>query len=186
MHTPHVRVCIYCGSCAGSKPIYEEATRTLGTQLAQNHIGIVYGGGRSGLMGALANAALAADGEVTGVIPRPLLQRDLAHTNLSELIVVDDMPERKAQMAVRAQAFIGLPGGLGTLEELSEVLSWAQLDLHTKPIFLLNLDGYFTALIHFIEQAITSGFIHPAHRDLLRVAHDVDTLLSALGDCDIS
>ena len=96
------------------------------------------------------------------------------------------MPERKAQMAVRAQAFIGLPGGLGTLEELSEVLSWAQLDLHTKPIFLLNLDGYFTALIHFIEQAITSGFIHPAHRDLLRVAHDVDTLLSALGDCDVS
>ncbi len=185
MHASRSRVCVYCGSRSGAQPIYEEAARALGCGLANHGIGLVYGGGATGIMGALADATLAAGGEVIGVIPRALLARELAHKRLSELIVVDDMVQRKAQMATRAQALIGLPGGLGTLEELSEALSWAQLNLHHKPIYLLNTNGYFDALISFLQQAVTADFLQPEHQALLRVFTEVDSLLTTIYEGDI-
>ena len=168
------RVCVYCGSSSGIDSAYEHAAKALGTGLARHGIVLVYGGGRNGLMGALADATLSAGGEVIGVIPRALCERELAHPKLSELIVVDDMPQRKAQLAARAEAFIALPGGFGTLEELSEALSWAQLSLHTKPIFLLNIDGYFDALIAFFDQMFNTGFLDLEHRSLVRIVERVD------------
>ena len=185
MHSSRSRVCVYCGSRSGAQPAYKETARALGRGLANHGIGLIYGGGAAGLMGALADAALAENGEVIGVIPRALFKRDLAHNGLSELIVVDDMPQRKAQMAARAQAIIGLPGGLGTLEEMSEALSWAQLDLHDKPICLLNVDGYFDALISFLQQAVIADFLQPEHQALLRVFNEVDPLLATLRDGEI-
>ena len=185
MSPSHTRVCVYCGSRAGAKPIYTEVASDLGTLLAKNSIGLVYGGGGAGMMGALADATLAAGGEVIGVIPRALLERDLAHKGLSELVVVDDMPQRKAQMAAKSQALIGLPGGFGTLEELAEGLSWAQLNLHTKPIFLLNIDGYFDALISFFAQAVAADFLSPQHQTLLQVVSGVDDLMAGIGASDI-
>jgi len=150
----------------------------VGSGLAGRGIGVVYGGGRVGLMGALADAALAAGGEVVGVIPRRLVDRELAHPGLTELHVVDSLHERKAKMAELADGFIALPGGLGTLEELAEVASWAQLELHTKPIGLLGRDGYWASLMAWLDEAVEEGFISPEHRRLLQVDADLEALLA--------
>src|SRR5436190_2150064 len=172
------RICVFCGASAGVDRRYLAAARAVGDGLARHGIGVVYGGGRVGLMGAVAEAALAAGGEVIGVIPQGLVDRELAHPGLTELLVVDTLHERKAAMAERADAFIALPGGLGTLEELAEVLSWAQLELHTKPIGLLGRAGYWAPLIAWLDQAVKEGFISTTHRRILQVDDDLGTLLA--------
>lgn len=153
--------------------------RTVGVALAERGIGIVYGGGRVGLMGALADAALAVGGEVIGVIPQGLVDRELAHPGVSALHVVGTLHERKAVMADLADAFLALPGGLGTLEELTEVVSWAQLELHAKPIGLLATDDYWAALLGWLDRAVAEGFIAPGHRGLVLDAHALEPLLAA-------
>ena len=172
------RICVFCGASPGRGPGYREVARAVGSGLAGRGIGVVYGGGRVGLMGALADAALAAGGEVVGVIPRRLVDRELAHPGLTELHVVDSLHERKAKMAELADGFIALPGGLGTLEELAEVASWAQLELHTKPIGLLGRDGYWASLMAWLDEAVEEGFISPEHRRLLQVDADLEALLA--------
>lgn len=170
-------VCVFCGANRGANPRYAAAAAVTGERLASLGIQLVYGGSRGGLMGSLADAALAAGGRVVGVIPRGLVDRELAHPDLSELLIVDTLHERKAKMAELADAFIALPGGLGTLEELAEVLSWAQLDLHTKPIGLLDVGGYFAALEAFLDHAVAEGFVAERHRRLLLRDDDIDRLL---------
>jgi len=170
-------ICVFCGANRGANPRYAAAAAVTGERLASLGIQLVYGGSRGGLMGSLADAALAAGGRVVGVIPRGLVDRELAHPDLSELLIVDTLHERKAKMAELADAFIALPGGLGTLEELAEVLSWAQLDLHTKPIGLLDVDGYFAALEAFLDHAVGEGFVAERHRRLLLRDDDIDRLL---------
>ena len=171
-------VCVFCGANRGANPRYAAAAAVTGERLASLGIQLVYGGSRGGLMGSLADAALAAGGRVVGVIPRGLVDRELAHPDLSELLIVDTLHERKAKMAELADAFIALPGGLGTLEELAEVLSWAQLDLHTKPIGLLDVGGYFAALEAFLDHAVAEGFVAERHRRLLLRDDDIDRLLA--------
>ena len=171
-------ICVFCGANRGANPRYAAAAGVTGERLASLGIQLVYGGSRGGLMGSLADAALAAGGRVVGVIPRGLVDRELAHPDLSELLIVDTLHERKAKMAELADAFIALPGGLGTLEELAEVLSWAQLDLHTKPIGLLDVDGYFAALEAFLDHAVGEGFVAERHRRLLLRDDDIDRLLA--------
>jgi len=172
-------ICVFCGASPGRRTGYADLATAVGAGLAARGIGVVYGGGRVGLMGALADSALAAGGEVVGVIPRGLVDRELAHPRLSELLVVESLHERKAMMAERADAFIALPGGLGTLEELAEVTSWAQLELHAKPIGLLDIDGYWSPLLAWLDHAVQERFVAPAHRDLLIRADDLDDLLRA-------
>jgi uncharacterized protein (TIGR00730 family) len=174
------RICVFCGSSPGVNPAYAEAARHLGRTLAGRGIGLVYGGGSVGLMGVMADAALAAGGQVIGVIPRALQLRELGHAGLSELHVVGSMHERKAKMAELADAFVAMPGGMGTLEEFAEILTWAQLGLHAKPIGVLNVAGYFDGLRALVEQGIAERFIHPGYRVLLTYAADVDDLLEAL------
>jgi uncharacterized protein (TIGR00730 family) len=177
---PAIRsVCVFCGASAGRDPAYRAAAETVGATLAAGGIRLVYGGGRLGLMGAVADAALAAGGDVVGVIPRGLVDRELAHPGLTELVVVETLHERKAEMAARADAFLTLPGGLGTLEELTEVLSWAQLDLHEKPIGLLDVGGYFGAFEAFLDGAVAEGFVAERHRRLLLRETSADALLDA-------
>jgi uncharacterized protein (TIGR00730 family) len=171
-------ICVFCGASSGRDPRYAAAAAGTGETLARRGIRLVFGGGRRGLMGAVADAALAAGGEVIGVIPRGLVDRELAHPGLTELRVVETLHERKAAMAELADAFIVLPGGLGTLEELAEVLSWAQLDLHTKPIGLLDVAGYFASLETFLDHAVEAGFVAERHRRLLLHDEDLDTLLA--------
>jgi uncharacterized protein (TIGR00730 family) len=173
-----MRICVFCGASAGRRDVYRSLAAAVGAGLAERGIGIVYGGGRVGLMGALADAALAAGGEVTGVIPRRLVDRELAHPGLTQLHIVDTLHERKARMAELADGFIALPGGLGTLEELSEVASWAQLDLHAKPIGLLGPDGYWAPLMAWLDHAVDEGFISVRHRGLLQIDLDLDALLA--------
>ena len=170
-------ICVFCGASTGRDPRYAAAAAAVGERLAQRGIRLVYGGGRLGLMGAVADAALAAGGEVVGVIPRGLVDRELAHPGLTRLEVVGTLHERKARMSELADAFIVLPGGLGTLEELAEVLSWAQLDLHAKPIGLLDVGGYFEALEAFLDRAVAEGFVAARHRGLLLRDEDFDELL---------
>src|SRR5512146_1988331 len=146
------RVCVFCGSSPGSNPIYLEAARAMGRTLAGRGLGLVYGGGSVGLMGALADAALAAGGEVVGVIPRALQLRELAHGRLTTLHVVGSMHERKARMAELSDAFAALPGGMGTLEELAEILTWAQLGLHARPCGVVDVAGYFAPLLAFLDR----------------------------------
>jgi len=174
------RVCVFCGSNRGARPAYADAARTLGAVLAARRIGLVYGGGRVGLMGVLADAALAAGGEVIGVIPRALATKEIAHDGVSELRVVASMHERKAQMAALADGFVALPGGFGMLDELFEVVTWAQLGLHAKPIGVLNVAGYFDALRAVVEQGIAERFVHPGYRVLLTYAERADDLLDAM------
>ena len=171
-------ICVFCGASPGADPRYVEAATATGRTLAERGIRLVYGGGRLGLMGAIADAALAAGGEVVGVIPRGLVDRELAHAGLTELRVVTTLHERKARMADLADAFITLPGGLGTLEELAEVLSWAQLDLHAKPVGLLEVGGYFGPLVAFLDRAVVEGFVAPRHRGLLLHDDDLERLLA--------
>ena len=171
------RICVFCGSNSGVRAEYLETARRVGAMLAGRGIGVVYGGARVGLMGAVADAALAAGGEVIGVIPQGLVDRELAHPGLSALHVVDTLGQRKALMAELADAFIALPGGLGTLEELSEVASWAQLGLHGKPIGLLDVGSFWDGFLGWLDHAVAEGFIQPAQRGLLARGDDLGTLL---------
>lgn len=172
------RICVFCGASAGRNPEYEEMARAVGEGLARRGIGVVYGGGRVGLMGALAEGALDAGGEVIGVIPQGLVDRELAHPGLTDLRIVDTLHDRKAVMASVSDAFIALPGGLGTLEELSEVVSWAQLQLHAKPIGLLDVNDYWRDLLAWLDYAVLEGFVAPHHRRLVDRAESLDALLA--------
>jgi len=171
-------ICVFCGASAGRDPGYAAAAAVTGETLARRGIRLVYGGGRLGLMGAVADAALAAGGEVVGVIPRGLVEREVAHTSLTDLRIVETLHERKALMAELSDAFIALPGGLGTLEELAEVLSWGQLELHAKPIVLLDVNGYFGPLETFLDRAVAEGFLADRHRRLLLRDDDLGSLLA--------
>jgi uncharacterized protein (TIGR00730 family) len=170
-------ICVFCGASAGASPAYLSAARAVGAALAGRGIELVYGGSRVGLMGAVADAALAVGGRVTGVIPLALVERELAHTGLTDLRIVTTLHERKALMAELSDAFLALPGGLGTLEELAEVLSWAQLGLHAKPIAALDIEGYFAGLAGYLDHATAEGFIGPDQRGLLTIEADLDVLL---------
>lgn len=161
------RICVFCGSNAGTDPDFVAAARGLGEILAARGIGIVYGGGSVGMMGALADAAMAAGGHVTGIIPRAMVEAGLAHPGITELHVVHTMHERKAAMSRMSAAFLALPGGFGTMDELFESLTWSQLGLHEKPCGLLNVNRFFNPLLEFLDRATTQGFIPPEHRRLL-------------------
>lgn len=171
------RLCVYCGSSPGRNPAYLEAAATLGRELAARNMGLVYGGASVGVMGALADAVLASGGEVTGVIPRALALKEVAHPGLTEQLVVGSMHERKALMAELSDGFIALPGGWGTMEEIFEILTWAQLGFHEKPCGLLNVSGYFDGLFAFLEHAISEGFVRPEYRALLLLESDGERLL---------
>ena len=173
-------VTVFCGSSAGTDPAHATAARQLGTVLASRNIDVIYGGGNVGLMGILADAALAADGRVVGVIPRHLWDKEVGHDGLSELLIVDSMHERKLAMADRGDAFIALPGGVGTFEELFEAVTWTQLGIHDKPVGLLDVSGYYQLLLRFLDQATDAGFLRRAHRDLIADAADIDILLEDL------
>jgi uncharacterized protein (TIGR00730 family) len=172
------RVCVFCGSNPGHDERYAEAARTVGRTLAERGIAVVYGGGSVGIMGLLADAALAAGGEVIGVIPRALQLRELAHRRLTSLQVVGSMHERKARMAELSDAFVALPGGMGTLEELAEVLTWGQLGLHERPCGLLDVGGYYRPLIAFFDAAVEQGFLKPEHRGMIHVEERIEPLLT--------
>jgi uncharacterized protein (TIGR00730 family) len=173
------RVCVFSGSSPGARPGYREMARELGQALARGGLGIVYGGARVGLMGVLADAALESGGEVIGVMPRALADKELAHAGLTELRVVSSMHERKQQMSDLADGFVALPGGMGTVEELTEVLTWAQLGIHRKPCGVMNVEGYYDRLIHFLDHAVAERFVTPAHRSMLVVATTPGELLQA-------
>jgi len=175
-----VRICVFCGSSPGARPAYAEAAAALATCLAKQNIGIVYGGSRRGLMGTLADTALAAGGEVTGVIPQSMVEREIAHTGLTDLRIVNSMHERKALMADLADAFIAMPGGFGTLDEFCEILTWAQLGLHNKPAGILNVEGYFDLLLTAIDHAVKEQFIKPFHRTMLIADPDPKSLVARL------
>src|SRR3954453_22716857 len=170
-------ITVFCGASAGHDPVHAELARAVGRDLAVRGIRVVYGGGRLGLMGVLADSALRAGGEVIGVIPQGLVDRELAHRGVTRLEVVATLDERKARMTEVADGLIALPGGLGTLEELAEVASWAQLGLHDKPIGLLDADGYWSSLLAWLDQATAAGFITPVHRGLLLHDTDLERLL---------
>lgn len=172
-----MRVCVYCGSSTGNRPIYMTAATTLGTLLAERGIGLVYGGASVGTMGAVADAVIAAGGEAIGVIPTHLAGHEIAHGGLSELHVVADMHERKARMAQLADGFLALPGGAGTLEELFEIWTWAQLGLHDKPIGIVDVDGYYQPLLTMVEHMVDAGFLRSAYRDMIAVDADPSVLL---------
>lgn len=174
------RVCVFCGSSPGTRPEYRDTARLLGRTLAHRRLGLVYGGGSVGLMGVLADAALEAGGEVIGVIPRPLATRELAHPGLSELRVVDSMHERKATMAALADGFVALPGGLGTLEETLEILTWAQLGIHVKPVGVLDVLGYYDGLRRLLDHARGEGFVRGEHASLLLFATSAGEVLDRL------
>ena len=173
-------VCIFCGASAGSDPRYAAEAGELGRELANRSIDVVTGGGKVGLMGVVADAALAAGGRVTGIIPRFLEEREVAHRGLTELRVVQSLHERKALMHELSDGLIALPGGFGTLDELMESITWAQLGLHSKPIGIVNVAGYFDELLAFVETASGAGFIPAAHRELLTVRSDAAALVEAL------
>jgi uncharacterized protein (TIGR00730 family) len=172
-----MKLCVYCGSRHGFKPEYAEAARALGTLIGTQGHGLVYGGGNVGLMGVVADAVLAVGGPVTGVIPQALVQREVGHQGLSEQFVVPDMHVRKRMMAERADAFIALPGGIGTFEELYEVWTWRQLGYHDKPIGLLNVAGFYDRLLAFMDQTVEQGFLDAAQRAVPLVDDDPARLL---------
>jgi uncharacterized protein (TIGR00730 family) len=171
------RLCVYCGSSPGSQPDYTEAAKHLAHALVEKNIEVVYGGASVGTMGVLANAMLAEGGQVIGIIPQTLVDKEVAHPGLSELRVVKSMHERKMLMAELSDGFIALPGGLGTLEEFFEVLTWALLGLHQKPCGLLNIRGYYRSLIDFLDHAVSEKFIREAHRAMLLVEEQPERLL---------
>jgi uncharacterized protein (TIGR00730 family) len=173
-------VTVYCGSNRGADPAFADAARELGRLLASSGIRVVYGGAHVGLMGVLADAALEAGGEVIGVMPQALMDREIGHTGLSDLRVVGSMHERKALMVDLADAFIALPGGVGTLEELVEVYTWSQLGIHSKPLGVLNAGGYYDKLGAFLDEAVEQRFLRPQHREALIFDADPETLLARL------
>ena len=171
------RIGVFCGSSPGNKPEYTLAAREMGRALAERGIDLVFGGGRVGMMGEIASATLQAGGEVIGVIPKHLIERELAHPHVTRLHVVGSMHERKALMAELAGGFIAMPGGMGTIEEIFEVLTWAQLGLHHKPCGLLNVCGYFDTLLGFLDHVVAEGFLAPAHRQMIVLDTDLGGLL---------
>ena len=173
-------VCVFCGASPGARPIYREAAENLGRSLAERGLRLIYGGGAVGLMGVVADAALAAGGEVIGIIPQSLERAEIGHSGLSRLEVVDGMHARKARMAELADAFVALPGGLGTLEELFEVWTWGQLGYHTKPIGLLEVDGFYARLTGFLDHLVAERFVREQHRAILQVDERPDQLLQRL------
>ena len=175
------RVAVFCGSNVGSDPAYAAAAEALGAALAERGIGLVYGGGAVGLMGVVADAVLAGGGEVIGVIPQLLWDKEVGHRGLTELLIVGSMHERKLAMADRADAFIGLPGGVGTFEELFEAITWTQLGIHAKPVGLLDVAGFYAPLLGFLDDTVDAGFLRAEHRDLILAATTHDELLARLG-----
>lgn len=171
-------ICVYCGSNPGNRPEYVEQARAFGRMLAQNGIRLVYGGASVGIMAAVADAALAEGGEVVGVIPQSLVDREVAHAGLTELIVTSSMHERKARMADLSDAFVALPGGIGTLEEIFEIWTWSQLGLHSKPCGLLNIAGYYDTLERFLDETVANGFLRTGHRSMLLSADTGEALLA--------
>jgi uncharacterized protein (TIGR00730 family) len=174
------RICVFCGSSIGRNREYGEAARRTGRLLAERGIGLVYGGGGTGLMGAVADGALEARGEVIGVIPHALRTKELAHAGVGEMIVVDSMHERKARMAELADGFVALPGGLGTLEEICEITTWLQLGIHRKPCGLLNICGYYDTLIAFLDHAVAEEFLRREYRDPLIVEREPAEMLERM------
>ncbi len=171
------RICVYCGSNSGNQPVYADAAKELGKALVAARLELVYGGGTNGIMGILANAVLEAGGNVIGVIPQALMDKEVGHPGLTELHVVSTMHERKSMMALLADGFAALPGGYGTLEEIIEMLTWGQLQFHSKPCGLLNVNGYFDDLLSYLDRAVASGFLRPQHRAMLLVADKPTGLL---------
>jgi uncharacterized protein (TIGR00730 family) len=174
------RLAVYCGSASPADPLYIETARAIGRDLAERGIGIVYGGGRLGLMGAIADAALGAGGEVIGVIPEALVNAEVAHRELTELRIVRNMHERKALFTDLSEGFLTIPGGVGTMDELWEAVSWSQLGYHEKPVGLLNVAGYFDHLVAFAGHMAEIGFVRPQHRNILIVADRLDALLDKM------
>ena len=170
-------LCVYCGSNGGASPRYAEAARALARGMVEMNLSLVYGGGNVGLMGIIADEVLRLGGEVTGVIPTALVQREVAHTGLTRQFVVKDMHERKAMMASLSDGFIAMPGGMGTMEELFEMLTWSQLGIHSKRIGLLNVDGFYDSLVGFIGHATEQGFIRPQHAAMMMVESEPGALL---------
>lgn len=174
------RLCVFCGSRPGGRPAYRDTAARLGRLLADSGIELVYGGGKVGLMGVVADACLAAGGRVTGVIPRTLVEREVGHDGLTVLEVVDSMHTRKARMAELADGFIALPGGIGTFEELFEILTWSQLGFHAKPVGVLDVEGYYAPLIEMLACSVAEGFMREETRRLLLAATDAEALLRAM------
>ena len=173
-------ICVFCASSTGADPRYADAARMFGALLARTGRRVVYGGGNTGLMGALAEGVLGAGGEIVGVMPRHLVEREVAHRGLTRLETVTSMHERKARLADLADAFVALPGGLGTLEEFTEIWTWGQLGLHRKPYGLLNVAGFFTPLLAFLDHAVAQRFVRPEHRAMVQVAEEPAALLDAM------
>jgi uncharacterized protein (TIGR00730 family) len=177
-----VRLCVFCGSSSGRRPVYTDSAAALAAEMQRRGIGLVYGGSRVGLMGIIADAVLADGGEVIGVIPQALMAKELAHPGITRLDVVGSMHERKARMADLADGFIALPGGFGTLDELAEALTWTQLGLQDKPCGLLDIDAYFQLLLTWLDLAVSEGFLKQEHRDLVMHSPTPATLLDRLAD----
>lgn len=180
MQNPIRSVCVYCGSRMGASPSYRIAAETLGQRLAEVGIRLIYGGGEIGLMGTVAEATLAHGGQVTGIIPRFLDELEVGKKNLTELIRTDDMHSRKQRMAELSDGFIVLPGGLGTLDETFEILTWKQLKLHKKPVIVLNINSYWDHLVHLVEHQVREGFVNEAHLNLFQVCDTIDDAIATL------
>ncbi|MCV6588975.1 MAG: TIGR00730 family Rossman fold protein [Marinobacterium sp.] len=172
-------IAVYCGSSMGTEPAYRDAAISMAQTLAQAGIGLVYGGGKTGLMGTVADAALAAGGEVTGIIPGALESKEIAHPGLTTLEVVDDMHSRKKRMSDLSDGFIAMPGGTGTMEEIFEVWTWGQLGYHNKPCAFLNINGYYDTLLDFIDRMVNDGFMRPEFREMLTVSDQPEIILDA-------
>lgn len=173
-------IAVYCGASLGADPLYADAARSLACALVDHNIGLVYGGGKVGLMGVIADEVLRLGGEATGVIPKHLVEREVGHPGLTRLFVVKDMHERKAMMSDLAEGFIAMPGGMGTLEELFETITWAQLGIHAKPIGLFNVNGFYDGLSAFVDHLVATGFVRPAHAALMTLDADPDALIRRL------
>ncbi|XBQ16526.1 MAG: TIGR00730 family Rossman fold protein [Oceanicaulis sp.] len=173
-------ICVYCGSNTGAAPSYREAAQAMGRTLAEQNIRLVYGGGQVGLMGVLADACVDAGGQVTGVIPDFLHQKEIAHPRVPDMRIVSSMHERKLMMAEESEAFIAMPGGLGTMEELFEVWTWSQLGRHEKPVGVLNVEGYYDGLLSFLDTMRGEGFVEQKHRDMLKVGATPEAVIDAL------
>jgi hypothetical protein len=173
-------ICVFCGSRRGEHPDYADHARRLGEALAQRGLGLVFGGGHIGIMGVIADAVLAKGGDVIGVIPQALVDKELAHRGVKDMRIVATMHERKAVMADLSDAFVALPGGYGTADELFEILTWAQLRIHSNPIAVLNTRGFFDPLLAWLDRAVAEGFVKPVHRQLLLVEDNVDNLLEQI------
>ncbi|QYG02061.1 MULTISPECIES: TIGR00730 family Rossman fold protein [Massilia] len=171
---------VYCGAAHGANPFYADAARALARAMVEHNIALVYGGGKVGLMGVIADEVLRLGGEATGVIPRALVEREVGHAGLTRLFVVKDMHERKAMMSDLSEGFIAMPGGMGTLEELFEMVTWAQLGIHAKPIGLLNVNGFYDGLRAFVRHQVQEGFVRPEHEGLMVAESDPDELIRRL------